>query len=73
MDCSHQCYTIGGPWIAEDPDCPVHGASAVREREHQEDRERSMVERIETLEAMVEAQAEQITCLYSMVSLTGKE
>lgn len=22
------CYKIGGPWIAEDPDCPVHGTEA---------------------------------------------
>ena len=24
-DCGHQCHIIGGPFIAEDPDCPVHG------------------------------------------------
>jgi hypothetical protein len=22
------CYKIGGPWIAEDPNCPVHGTEA---------------------------------------------
>ena len=22
------CFTIGGPWIAEDPNCPVHGLAA---------------------------------------------
>ena len=22
------CYTIGGPWIAEDPDCPEHGTDS---------------------------------------------
>lgn len=23
-DCGHQCYRIGGPFIAENPDCPFH-------------------------------------------------
>lgn len=22
------CYQVGGPFIAEDPDCPVHGTEA---------------------------------------------
>jgi hypothetical protein len=30
MSCD--CYTIGGRWIAEDPDCPVHGTEAQRKR-----------------------------------------
>ena len=25
------CYRIGGPWVAEDPNCPVHGTEAQRE------------------------------------------
>lgn len=24
-NCGRECHTIGGPWIAEDPNCPVHG------------------------------------------------
>lgn len=31
MSC--QCYQIGGPFIAEDPDCPAHGTVAQAERE----------------------------------------
>lgn len=27
-----ECYKIGGPFIAEDPDCPIHGREA-QERE----------------------------------------
>ena len=23
-----ECYKIGGPFIAEDPDCPIHGHEA---------------------------------------------
>lgn len=30
MNCGHECYKIGGPWIAEDPNCPVHGQEAQR-------------------------------------------
>jgi hypothetical protein len=26
-----QCYQIGGPFIAEDPECPVHGIAAQTE------------------------------------------
>ena len=26
-DCGHQCFVIGGPFIAEDPACPVHGTA----------------------------------------------
>lgn len=22
-----ECYQIGGPFIAEDPDCPIHGTN----------------------------------------------
>lgn len=28
MSC--QCHQIGGPFIAEDPDCPAHGREAQR-------------------------------------------
>jgi hypothetical protein len=24
-----QCYQVGGPFIAEDPDCPVHGTDGL--------------------------------------------
>lgn len=27
-----ECYQIGGPFIAEDPDCPVHGVGGYAER-----------------------------------------
>lgn len=28
MLCKYECHMIGGPYIAENPDCPVHGAYA---------------------------------------------
>ena len=27
-----ECYQIGGPWIAEDPSCPVHGTDGTLQR-----------------------------------------
>ena len=27
MLCNHECYKIGGPWIEEDPSCPIHGVN----------------------------------------------
>lgn len=26
MLCAYECHQIGGPWIAENPSCPEHGA-----------------------------------------------
>lgn len=56
------CYRIGGPFIAEDPDCPIHGREA-QEREKQERIEREareeerdeLVARITSLEDEVRA------------------
>lgn len=25
MTCVYECYMVGRPWIAENPECPVHG------------------------------------------------
>jgi hypothetical protein len=27
------CFQIGGPWISEDPNCPVHGIAAQKRKE----------------------------------------
>lgn len=35
LSCGYQCHMIGGPYIAENPTCPVHGEEArYRERQH---------------------------------------
>lgn len=36
-----ECYTIG-KFISEDPDCPVHGTEAQREREEQEEKQAAL-------------------------------
>lgn len=62
---SCDCYRIGGPFIAEDPECPEHGWEAKKERErqmrqeseeqqHQEERELEQEQRIKSLERMVQ-------------------
>ncbi len=43
--CGRQCYIIGGPWIAEDPECPVHGPAGVRDQERH-DAEQETIQRI---------------------------
>ena len=48
------CYVIGGPFIAEDPDCPVHGREAVRKLEEDEERFSALEKRVATLESDVE-------------------
>jgi len=35
MSC--QCNRVGGPFVAEDPDCPAHGTEAKRRKERIED------------------------------------
>jgi len=49
MSCD--CYKIGGPWIAEDPDCPEHRILAQRERKEHGEREAALESRIQQLEA----------------------
>jgi len=53
MSC--QCYQIGGPFIAEDPDCPAHGTEAQAARARQEAEESDRDARITALEQRVAA------------------
>ena len=45
MSC--QCHQIGGPFIAEDPDCPAHGREAQRADEVRDSIIRDLRESIE--------------------------
>lgn len=59
--------------FAEDPDCPLHGREAQqREAEHQEDR-RSLTDRIEELETLVERQALQIYAILKRLDSMSPE
>ena len=65
MRCAYQCYEIGGPWIAENPDCPEHGRAGQARREEAEEERASVAqllqqvetlqERVDTLEGRVRA------------------
>ena len=53
------CYKVGGPFIAEDPDCPIHGREA-QLRESQYNQEKAdLNDRVAHLEeTVVELQVE---------------
>ena len=57
-----ECYRIGGPFIAEDPNCPIHGYEAqAREkeerayRESEEEKQNELLARIIALEEKIDA------------------
>jgi hypothetical protein len=29
--CAYECHQIGGPWIAENPECPIHSNNGHRQ------------------------------------------
>ncbi len=46
---SCQCYKVGGPFIAEDPDCPRHGRDAQREETLQMEERAQQAQEFEAL------------------------
>ena len=46
-----ECFQIGGPFISEDPNCPIHGVDRQREEEDNQDRwDKEFVPAFELLE-----------------------
>lgn len=68
-----ECYKIGGPFIAEDPDCPVHGTEAQWRREQEETERQSLEDRIARLEEIVTRQTEIIQRMADIMQQTGRE
>jgi hypothetical protein len=62
MDCGHECYRVGGPWIAEDPNCPIHGAEA-QQRGRGLDRLSERVEQADTVEELRALMLEMISMM----------
>ncbi len=62
MLCEYECYQIGGPWIAENPACPVHGAEAQR-RDRNLDRIRERVEQADSVEELRALMLKMITLM----------
>ena len=70
MSCGNHCYEIGGPWISENPDCPIHGTEArlaekAREAEAlvQEDKLRVLERQLNIVTDMVLKQNDRIAAL----------
>jgi hypothetical protein len=47
------CFRIGGPFIAEDPECQVHGADATRQKDASDKRLAELEDRVALLEDIV--------------------
>ncbi len=62
MDCGHECYRVGGPWIAEDPNCPIHGWAAQR-RSDDLDVLQSKIGEAETVEELRELMLEMLNLM----------
>lgn len=46
MGCGYECHMIGGPWIAENPHCPIHGSFGKQDREDRESKIRAILESV---------------------------
>ena len=46
-----ECYQVGGPFISEDPDCPIHGAGSQLSDQIQTIIEQAVLREISALEA----------------------
>jgi hypothetical protein len=53
VNCGYECHQVGGPWIAENPACPIHGADGQR---RDRDLER-LSERVESADSVEELRA----------------
>lgn len=60
MSC--QCYKIGGPFIAEDPDCPAHGYIAQLQRDLLETRSHMTFD--EWMSSISKAELDEFFALY---------
>jgi hypothetical protein len=52
-DCGHPCFIIGGPFISEDPTCPVHGDNRTKNSDTIKDRLAALEKRVAKLEAQL--------------------
>lgn len=65
MRCEYRCHEVGGPWIAENPVCPVHGLDAQAE----DNRRSSVKEELQQRIADARTLEELRYCLYDMLEL----
>ena len=58
-----QCYQIGGPFIAEDPECPEHGVEGVRRQRAADDLQAEVQQLRAQLAATRAVLAEAVMCV----------
>lgn len=70
-----ECFQVGGKFIAEDPDCPVHGGDA-QEQDQQaklyEHMREALESRIAALEETVLDQAYSLRVLAEQINMIGR-
>ena len=57
MRCEYRCYEIGGPWVAENPVCPVHGTDAQAEDNRRSSVKEELQQRISEAQTVEDLQA----------------
>lgn len=69
-----ECYKVGGPFIAEDPDCPIHGREAQErekwaavEREEEMSRYEEIMSALYNLQQTIDRMAARIVELESTI------
>jgi len=55
--CEYRCYEIGGPWVAENPVCPVHGTDAQAEDNRRSSVKEELQQRISEAQTVEDLQA----------------
>lgn len=48
-----ECYQIGGRFIAEDPDCPIHGTEAQQTEQQAYDEKNRLFDALDTLDSAI--------------------
>ena len=58
LECGYECHMIGGPWIAENPNCPIHSREAVAAREAEEAAQEASAQKIILLQSRIDRAVE---------------
>ena len=66
-----ECYQIGGRFIAEDPDCPVHGTAAQEDQREREADRADILRQFDELRAEVAAMRTQAGISWDGHSVRG--
>ena len=75
-----ECYKVGGPFIAEDPDCPIHGREAqqreewaVAERKEEMARYEEIMSTLYNLQQTIERMDARIAELEALLEITDED